>query len=113
MEIKPRLALTLPVASGLACGAFAVSILVGVSVGHSASAIIARSLVVMLVVWPVGLILGAMLERIFREHGDPEVSARSEGLSETETDNGFDFVDEAQAESDGSVAGVEPIGVRS
>ncbi len=106
MSATPRLALALPTACGLACGAFAIAIVVGVSSGHPASAILARSLSAMIVVWPLGLGVGAILNVLFREHVEIGDTESSEGADEMEADNAFDFVDEPQVESDGSVVGV-------
>lgn len=105
MTSTPRLALAVPTACGLACAAFAVVLVVGVSVGHPAGAILARSLVVMLVVWPIGLAVGGILNVIFRERVEIGDLDPSEGVEEMEADNAFDFVDETQVESDGSVVG--------
>ena len=105
MSATPRLALALPTACGLACGAFAIAMVVGVFSGQPASAILARSLSVMIVVWPLGLIVGAVLNVIFREHLEIADTESSEGADDLEADNAFDFVDEPQVESDGSVVG--------
>ena len=85
--------------------AFTIAIVVGVSSGHPASAILARSLAVMIVVWPIGLGVGAVLNVIFREHLENGDLEASQGGDEMEADNAFDFVDEPQVESDGSVVG--------
>lgn len=110
MPTTPTLSLTIPIASGLACGAFAVSILVGVSVEQPGSAILARSVTVLLLVWPIGLILGAILNRIFREHVEKDDLGLSEGADTAEENNAFDFVDETRLESDGSEVGAESVG---
>ena len=110
MSSTPTLSLTIPIASGLACGAFAVSILVGVSVEQPGSAILARSVTVLLIVWPVGLILGAILNGIFREHVEKDDFQPSERAGTAEENNAFDFVDETRLESDGSEVGAESMG---
>lgn len=104
MDAKlPEISLALPAACLIAVSAFAVSIIVGVISENPASAILARSLVVMIISWPAGLALGAILERLFREQTASEAARtiESDALPE-ESDDDVEIVDEVDVESDAS-----------
>jgi hypothetical protein len=113
MEITPpRISIAIPTACCTAVVCFAVSVLAGVAVDNPAGAILARSLGVMLVGWPVGLVAGVVLERLFREQADAEalqaveLDSTSGGLEDD-----VEIIDEDELESDGStvVSGESPL----
>lgn len=103
----PRISIAIPTACCTAVTGFAVSLMAGVAVDNPAGAVLARSLAVMLIAWPIGLAAGVVLERLFREQADAEAGDAVE-LDSTAEEFGDDveIVDEADLESDGSTVGV-------
>ncbi len=102
----PRISIAIPTACCTAVVCFAVSVLAGVAVDNPAGAILARSLGAMLVGWPIGLVAGVVLERLFREQADGEALRAVELDS---TSGGFEddveIIDEDDLGSDGSTVG--------
>ncbi len=108
----PRISIAIPTACCTAVVCFAVSMLAGVVVDNPAGAILARSLGALLVGWPIGLVAGVVLERLFREQADAEalmaveLDSTSGGLEDD-----VEIIDEDDLESDGSgvVSGETPL----
>ncbi|MAC18728.1 MAG: hypothetical protein CMJ23_03445 [Phycisphaerae bacterium] len=104
VQQTPRISIAIPVACSFGVIAFVVSLLVGVSVGNPAGAVLARSLWVMLVAWPIGLAAGFVLERLFREQVDAETAQMSQvGVRAGESDDDVEIIDEPDLESEGLV----------
>ena len=104
----PRISIAIPAACSFGVIAFVVSLLVGVFVGNPAGAVLARSLVVMLVAWPIGLAAGLVLERLFREQVDAETAQMSQvGVRTGESDDDVEIIDEPDLESGGGVVGAD------
>lgn len=102
----PRISIAVPTACCTAVTGFAICLLAGVSVDNPAGAVLARSLVVMLVAWPIGLAAGIVLERLFREQADREAGDVVEvDASAGEFGDDVEIIDEADLESDGSTVG--------
>ena len=104
-DTTPRVSIALPVACCVGVMAFVVSLLTGVMVDNPAGAVLARSLGVMIVGWPIGLAAGLVLERLFREQADAEAAGAAQ-IESSLGDLGDDveIIDEADLESDGSEA---------
>ena len=99
----PRISIAIPTACCTAVTCFAVSLMAGVVADNPAGAVLARSLVVMLVGWPIGLAAGIVLERLFREQADAEaLDAVQVDSSLGDLGDDVEIVDEADLESDGS-----------
>ena len=101
----PRISIAVPTACCTAVTCFAVSLLAGVGADNPAGAVLARSLGVMIVGWPIGLAAGLVLERLFREQADAEAAGAAQ-IESSLGDLGDDveIIDEADLESDGSEA---------
>ncbi len=98
-----RISIAVPAASCIPVGAFAVSLAVGATVDNPMGAVLARSLVVMVVAWPVGFALGVVLEHLFREQVASEVSnAAQMDLPAGESGDPVEIIDEPDGESNGS-----------
>ena len=66
-------------------------------------AILARSLVTMVVCWPLGLVIGIVLDRLFREHVSNQTSQmEQEDRSAEEAGGDVEILDESEAELDSS-----------
>ena len=104
----PRISIAIPTACSFGVIAFVVSLLVGVSVGNPAGAVLARSLFVMVVAWPIGLAAGLVLERLFREQVDVETAQISQVDVRTgEFDDEVEIINEPDLESEGGVVGAD------
>ena len=103
---SPRISIAIPTACCTAVVCFAVSVLAGVAVDNPAGAILARSLGAMVIGWPIGLVAGVVLERLFREQADAE-ALRAVELDSYPGGAGDDveIIDEDDLESDGSTVG--------
>ncbi|RPG20446.1 MAG: hypothetical protein CBB69_003540 [Phycisphaera sp. TMED9] len=104
---RPAISMALPTACIVALGAFLVAILSGMFAENPFGAVLARSLVVMLVSWPIGLILGFILEKLFREHASDQAAqtVRSDPSAD-EASRDVEIVDESASEPDSSVVEV-------
>ena len=101
-----RISIAVPTACCVAVIAFAVSLAVGASVDNPASAVLARALVAMLVTWPIGFILGTVLEHQFRKQVSVEVSEAAQvDFTGGESGEDVEIIDEIQAGSNGSAVG--------
>lgn len=89
--------------------AFVVSLLTGVMVDNPAGAVLARSLVVLLVAWSVGLGIGVVLERLFREQAEAEAAQilQPDG-SAMDPSEDVEIIDDLESGSDGPVVDGEP-----
>ena len=103
-----RISVAVPTACCVAVIAFAVSLAVGATVDNPVSAVLARSLVVMIVTWPIGLVLGTVLEHVFRKQVSIEVAEAAElDFAGGELLEGVEIIDETEVESKGSGVGEE------
>lgn len=108
-ETTPRTSIALPVACCVGVTAFVVSLLTGVMVDNPAGAVLARSLVVLLVAWSIGLGLGVVLERLFREQAETEAAQILQAdASAGDLDGDVEIIDDLEAGSDGPVVEGEP-----
>ena len=102
-----RISIAVPAASCIAVIAFAVSLAVGATVDNPMGAVLARSLLVMVVSWPIGLIVGFVLEKLFREHASNQVAQTAQSdPSADEPLRDAEIVDESAGEPDSSVVEV-------
>ena len=100
----PRTSIPVPAACMTATAAFTVALLAGVAVENPAGAILARSLGVLVVAWPVGFVAGIVLERLFREQAASEAARTiDEDASVGALEDDVEIVDEFEPESDGSI----------
>ena len=101
-----RISIAIPSACCVAVIAFAVSLAVGVSVDNPASAVLARSLVVMITAWPIGLVFGVVLEHLFRKQALIEASETAKvDFAAGESGEDVEIIDESGVGSNGSVVG--------
>ncbi|MBC03682.1 MAG: hypothetical protein CMJ34_10340 [Phycisphaerae bacterium] len=99
-----RISIALPAACCVAVIAFAVSLAVGAMVDNPASAVLARSLIAMVVTWPIGFVVGIVLEQIFQKQVANEVSEAAQADFATgDFEEDVEIIDESEAESKGSV----------
>ena len=108
-ETTPRVSIAVPVACCVGVVAFVVSLLTGVMVDNPTGAVLARSLVVLLVAWSAGLGIGLVLERLFREQAETEAAQilQSDGPSMEMTED-VEIIDDPESGSDGPVVAGEP-----
>ena len=105
---QQRISIAVPTACCIAVIAFSVSLAVGAMVDNPIGAVLARSLMVMIVAWPAGLVLGTMLEHVFRKQVAMEVSeAAQSDFAAGESLEDVEIIDEIEAESNGSGVGEE------
>ena len=98
-----RTSIAVPTACILAVGGFLVAVLSGMYVENPLGAILARSLVTMVVCWPLGLVIGIVLDRLFREHSSNQTSQmEQEDRSAEEAGGDVEILDESEAELDSS-----------
>jgi hypothetical protein len=98
-----RASIAVPTACILAVGGFLVAVLSGMYVENPLGAILARSLVTMVVCWPLGLVIGIVLDRLFREHVSNQTSQmEQEDRSAEEAGGDVEILDESEAELDSS-----------
>ena len=98
-----RISIAVPTACCVAVICFAVSLGVGATVDNPTSAVLARSLVVMMVAWPIGFVLGTVLEHVFRKQVSIEVSEAAQlDFAAGESGEDVEIIDEIEAESKGS-----------
>lgn len=98
-----RISIAVPAASCIAVIAFAVSLAVGATVDNPMGAVLARSLVVMIVAWPIGFALGVVLEHLFREQVAAEIAETAQNdLSAGESGDDVEIIDEPDVGSNGS-----------
>ena len=98
-----RISVAVPTACCIAVIAFAVSLMVGATVDNPLGAVLARSLMVMIVSWPLGFVLGTVLEHVFREQVSIEVSEAAQAeLAGGEFIEDVEIIDEIEVESNGS-----------
>ncbi len=64
------------VAATLSLAAFAVAIVAGLAGGNDSAGVLVNALICMVVCHPVGMILGAIGERVVREHLDTALGIR-------------------------------------
>ena len=103
-----RISVAVPTACCLAVIAFAVSLAVGAMVDNPTSAVLARSLVMMIVTWPLGFILGTVLEHVFRKQVSIEVSEAAQmDFAGGELMEDVEIIDETKVVSNGSGVGEE------
>ena len=103
-----RTSIAVPTACVLAVGGFLVAVLSGMYVENPLGAILARSLVTMVVCWPLGLVIGMVLDRLFREHVSNQTSQmEQEDRSAEEAGGEVEILDESGGELDSS--GVDPV----
>ncbi|MAD19082.1 MAG: hypothetical protein CMJ52_02530 [Planctomycetaceae bacterium] len=108
MDNLPRkTSIAIPTACLLAIGGFIVAVLSGMYAENPLGAILARSLVVMLLCWPIGLLVGLVLDRLFREHeSNQALQMEQEDLSADEAAGDVEILDESEVEPDSSGVGV-------
>jgi hypothetical protein len=100
---RDRASIAVPTACVLAVGGFLVAVLSGMYVENPLSAILARSLVTLVVCWPLGLVIGLVLDRLFREHASKQTSQmEQEDLSAEEAGGDAEILDESEGELDSS-----------
>ena len=100
---RDRSSIAVPTACVLAVGGFLVAVLSGMYVENPLSAILARSLVTLVVCWPLGLVIGLVLDRLFREHASKQTSQmEQEDLSAEEAGGDAEILDESEGELDSS-----------
>ncbi len=98
---SPEISMSVPTACIEAVGAFVVAILSGMIAENPFGAVLARSLLVMLVFWPLGLILGFVLNRLFREHASNQAAHLVQANHSTDEVAGdVKIVDESTVERD-------------
>lgn len=98
-----RSSIAVPTACILAVGGFMVAVLSGMFVENPLSAILARAMVTLVVCWPVGLVVGLVLDRLFREHVSNQTSQMDqEDRSAEEPGGDVEILDESEAELDSS-----------
>ena len=103
-----RISVAVPAACCIAVTAFVVSLAVGATVDNPASAVLARSLVVMIVGWPIGFLLGTVLEHVFREQVSIEVAKAAQAdLAAGESLEDVEIIDVIETESKSSGVGEE------
>ena len=92
---SPRISLAIPTACCVAVAGFAVSLAVGAMVDNPVGAVIARSLLVLVVSWPIGFGVGLLLEHLFRESVDDEIerSSQSESTAVADPTTGLEDVE--------------------
>ncbi|MAH65947.1 MAG: hypothetical protein CMJ27_06105 [Phycisphaerae bacterium] len=100
---RDRASIAVPTACVLAVGGFLVAVLSGMYVENPLGAILARSLVTLVVCWPLGLVIGLVLDRLFREHASKQTSQmEQEDLSAEEAGGDAEILDESEGELDSS-----------
>jgi hypothetical protein len=68
-EVAPRQSITGPVIGAIfALCAFSVAVLAGLSSGNSATSVVGRALLAMIVCYPIGLVAGCICQHVLREH---------------------------------------------
>ena len=98
-----RTSIAVPTACILAVGGFLVAVLSGMYVENPLGAILARSLVTMLVCWPLGLVIGVVLDRLFRELASKQTSQmEQEDRSAEEAGGDVEILDESEVGLDSS-----------
>lgn len=98
---SPTISMAVPTACIVAVGAFVVAILSGTLAENPFGAVLARSLLVMLFSWPIGLIVGFVLERLFREHAVNQAAQMMQAdLPTDEIEGDVKIVDQSTAELD-------------
>ncbi len=104
---RPAISMAIPTACIVALGAFLVAILSGMFAENPFGAVLARSLLVMLVSWPIGLIAGFILEKLFREHASNQAAQTAQSdPSADEAPGDVEIVDQSAGEPDSSVVEV-------
>ena len=102
-----EISMAVPTAGLVAVGGFIVAILSGMFVENPFSAVLARALLVMLVLWPIGLVVGFVLERLFREHVSNQATQMVQAdLSTDEEPEDPRIVDQSSGELDSPVVEV-------
>jgi|GEM_PF-2831676 len=98
-----RSSIAVPTACILAVGGFMVAVLSGMFVENPLSAILARAMVTLVVCWPVGLVVGLVLDRLFREHVSNQTSQMDqEDRSAEEPGGDVEILDESEGVLDSS-----------
>ena len=90
-------AATRAIAGCFSLAAFAVAVIAGLAAGNTATSILVRALIAMLVCYPVGLLIGLVCRRVLEEHIKSQDGATPEAVrSPPATEQNAENAEEAE-----------------